>query len=42
MFVLKPALAVRLNVKSTTTNTVNVVQHLVVAVLNLADKWQWQ
>jgi hypothetical protein len=40
--VLKLAIAVRLNVKNTTTNTVNVVRHHVVAVLSLADKWQWQ
>jgi hypothetical protein len=42
MFVLKLARAARLNVKSTTTNTVNVVLHPVVVVLSLADKWQQQ
>jgi hypothetical protein len=42
VFVPKLAIAVRLNVKNTTTNTVNVVQHHVVVVLSLADKWQWQ
>jgi hypothetical protein len=40
--VQKLARAVLLNVRNTTTNTVNVVLHLAVVVPSLADKWQQQ
>jgi len=38
----KRAIAVRLNVKSTTTNIVSVVLSLAVAVLSLVARWQQQ